>query len=154
MSMRILKGFMPALVFRCGAIIVVLATICYGQVKDVDQVACKKAKGIWIKATQGIPGDGTSHVKIVATGPDGYEVVGGHASGLRQNLDNEWTFSCLMNPAQPPTVANSEERRCTPPGNDMSVEQCSTNGSAVTCEYVNQKNAPSKLVELGACFKE
>ncbi len=67
--MRIMKGFMPALVFRCGALIVVLATICYGQVKDVDQVACKKAKGIWIKATQGIPGDGTSHVKIVAMGP-------------------------------------------------------------------------------------
>jgi hypothetical protein len=135
-----------------GLMLFGLSTIASAQLDDVDHAGCNKAKGTWVAGKQGIPGDGTSHVKITVNGPDGASVKGGHAKGLRQNLDNDWTFSCLMNPAQPPSVPNSEQRRCTPPGNDMSVEQCSINGSAATCEYVNAKGPPNKLVEVGVCF--
>ena len=151
---RMIERFGPNPVFWSGVIILMLAPATYGQVKELDQAACRKAKGVWIKAKPtGVPGDGTSHVKIVATGPEGSEVLGGHAQGLRQKLDDSWAFTCPMNPPQPPTVENSNDRRCTKDGSDMSVEDCSISNSAVTCEYVNAKDAPAKLIDLGACFK-
>ena len=122
------------------------------QIKEMDRAACEKAKDrVWVKATQVIPGDGT-RVKIVVTGPKGYDFVGGQAWGLRQGVDSRFTFTCPMNAAQP--SANHEMHKCTAPGSDILVEQCSKTKSTLTCEYTNPKDAGNKVIELGGCFDD
>jgi hypothetical protein len=140
-----------------ATIVLSIASIGSAQVKDLDVVACASGKGhwIWIIATANVPGDG-SRVLVTAKGPPGATFLGGHADAYPQNLDKTFTSrsACLMNPAQPPTVASSQQRRCAPPCDDISVEKCSASNDdpSVTCEYVNAKDAPNKKVVLGACF--
>jgi len=130
-----------------------LSLYCAAQVKDMERAACEKAKDrVWITATQVIPGDGTTHVEIVVTGPKGYDLVGGHAFGLRQGVDDHFTFTCPMSPAQGP--ANADKRKCTSPGNDLSAEQCTRTKATLTCEYVNSTKAGTKVIELGGCFDD
>jgi hypothetical protein len=113
-------------------------------VKQMEESTCRKARDrVWVKASEVVPGDGASRVKIVVTGPKRYTFVGGHALGLRQGVDQQWTFLCPMSAG-----------KCSLPGNDLSVEQCTVNGSVLTCEYINSKDSPNKLVELGGCFDD
>jgi hypothetical protein len=136
-----------------------VATTAFAQqaetsVTDCLADACKAKGGTWSCGYGGVNGDGTSVVAVVATGPPG-SVSCGHARTLRQNIDNDFKFNCKVDPPQPPTVANSSQRRCEGDASDMSVESCwSSSGStaSITCTYVNAKNAPSKLVELCGCF--
>jgi hypothetical protein len=144
------KHLVAAICF--GTLFFLLAFMGFAQVAETDEGACAQSHGVWTEGSAtGINGDGTTKVTASVTGPQGHTVLGAHAKGKREG-DGEYTFSCTMNPPQPPTVANSEQRRCTPPGNDMSVESCSVNGTTVGCQYVNSKNAPVKLVIVGACF--
>jgi hypothetical protein len=125
------------------------------QVKDMEESTCKKAKDrVWVRTTETIPGDGAVHVKIVVNGPRKYDFVGGHALGMRQGVDDHFTFSCPMNPAQPPTQENFDKRKCMAPGTDIAVEQCSAKGSVLTCEYVGSKDSSAKVIELGGCFDD
>lgn len=127
------------------------------NIPEMDAGGCQHNSGLWSSTQQGIPGDGNPH-NFAVNAPNGAaEFLGGTARGFRQTLDQSWSFTCTINPVQPPTVANSQQRRCTPPGDDMSVEKCTaTSGSTGTlfCEYVNSTNAPPKMVELGGCWKK
>ena len=126
------------------------------SIPEMNADGCQRNKGHWNSSKQGIPGDGNRHNFSVNSPNGAAEFLGGSARGYRMGLDTDWSFTCTINPAQPATVDNSQDRRCTPPGNDMSVEKCTaTSGSSGTlfCEYVNSTNAPSKMVELGACWK-
>ena len=144
-----------AAVITIASMLLILVLVGSAQVSQMDQATCKQKKGTWIKSNPvGVNGDGTSHVSVSVNGPDGLSVLGGQVSGYRDGIDDKFTFTCLMNPAQPPTVENSEQRRCTPPGNDMSVEKCEIIGSQVSCEYVNSKGAPVKRVVMGVCFAD
>lgn len=123
------------------------------QLAECTKTDCDNAKGIWACGTNGVPGDGTSHVAVTANGPPG-AVACGQARAFRMGADNGFSGSCKVNP-QPPTNANSKDRRCKSPNDDMSVEKCSsTTGStaSASCEYVNAQGAYPKFVELCACF--
>jgi hypothetical protein len=152
-SLSVLQRFALTFGSRYALMFILMGIVAYAQVNEMTPAACKEASGVWIKATRGVPGDGTSYVRITATGPAASEVLGGQTFAYRQLRGNENESTCLMNPPQPPTVANSSKRRCTEPCNDMSVESCKVLGSAVTCEYVNSKDAPAKFVTMGVCFK-
>ena len=152
-------------VHNCGisllATFLLVATTAFAQqaetsVTDCLADACRAKGGIWSCGYGGVPGDGTSVVPVVATGPPG-SVSCGHARTFRQNLDNDFKFDCKVVLPQPPTVANSSQRRCDGDASDMSIESCwsSSGGTAsMTCTYVNSKNAPSKFVELCGCFSK
>src|SRR5208282_323829 len=124
------------------------------SVTDCLADACKG--GVWSCGYNGVNGDGTSVVPVVATGPPG-SVSCGHARTFRQEIDNDFKFDCPMNPPQPPTVANSSQRRCAKDASDMSVKSCwsSSGGAAsIICTYVNAKGAPQKIVEVCGCFSK
>jgi len=136
-------------------LVVAMSSISVAQVKDMEETACRKAKDrVWVKAQQTLPADGVTHVKIVVNGPRKYDFVGGHALGMRQGLDDHFTFSCPMSPAQPPTENNYDKRKCGAPGSEIVVENCNARGSVLSCEYVNSKGASVKVIELGGCFDD
>lgn len=128
------------------------------NIPELDGAGCASRRGVWNSAQQGIPGDGNPH-NFAVTAPNGTsQFLGGQARGWLENKDNGCcTFTCTLNPPQPASIQNSEQRRCTAPkGNDMSIESCTaTTGSTgqLLCEYVNSTNAPSKMIELGGCWK-
>jgi|SRR5581483_1758055 len=154
-----MKKHLLPLVFAC--VIVVLqgnaVSQTPGQVKQIDKAACKKQGGTQVCTTRGINGDGNI-VDVSVSAPNGKsEFLGGSARSMRQGRDNAFVHTCMMNPAQPPTVANTQQRRCTGDSSDMSVERCdATSGgnATLTCAYVNSTNAPQKLVELCGCWKK
>lgn len=127
------------------------------NIPESDAGGCGAKHGVWATSQlQGIPGDGNRHNFSVSAPNGTSQFLGGAVRGFRADLDNGYSFTCTINPAQPASVANSEQRRCSPPGNDMSVEKCTaTNGSTgqLFCEYVNATNAPTKRIELGGCWK-
>jgi hypothetical protein len=127
------------------------------NILEMDAGQCQSNNGKWVPSTQGIPGDGNPHNFSVNAPNGAAQFLGGAARGFVQGHGNGFEFTCTINPVQPPTVQNSESRRCQPsPGNDMSVEKCiATSGSSgsLLCEYVNATNAPSKMIELGGCWK-
>ena len=127
------------------------------NIPEIDASGCAAQHGLWSKSElQGIPGDGNRHNYSVSGANGTSQFLGGSVRGFRADLDNGFSFTCTINPAQPASVENSEQRRCTAPGNDMSVEKCTaTSGSSgsLFCEYVNATNAPSKRIELGGCWK-
>lgn len=127
-----------------------------GQVQEIDKASCESQGGKQVCTTRGVNGDGNIVDVTVNAPSDKSQFLGGSARALRQLKDNGFVSTCMMNPAQPPSVPNSEQRRCTGNSSDMSVERCdATSGSnpSLTCAYVNSTNAPAKLVELCGCWK-
>jgi hypothetical protein len=126
------------------------------QIVEVDKAACEAEKGTQNCAHRGIKGDGNIHDVSVNAPAGKSRFLGGSARTLRQNLDNDFKWMCIMNPPQPPTVENSAQRQCTDQAQDMSVERCTMtrgNSPSLSCEYVNSTGAKPKVVELCGCWK-
>jgi hypothetical protein len=83
------------------------------QIVEVDKAACEAEKGTQNCAHRGIKGDGNIHDVSVNAPAGKSRFLGGSARTLRQNLDNDFKWMCIMNPPQPPTVENSAQRQCT-----------------------------------------
>jgi Carboxypeptidase regulatory-like domain len=115
--------------------------------------ACAAAKGSWQPNTGAVPGNGIPTEVSVAFPPGASRVLGSFARTSRMGLDNGFVAACPVDPAQPPSAANSAQRRCAAPAQDMSVEQCLAAGSSLTCWYVNSVGANTKTVQLFGCFK-
>lgn len=81
------------------------------NIPEITAQGCQKSSGKWNSSTQGIPGDGNPHNFSVHAPNGSADFLGGSARGFRQKLDNDYRFTCTINPVQPPTVDNSEQRR-------------------------------------------
>jgi len=126
------------------------------QVKELDKAACESQGGTQQCNTNGINGDGNIH-DVTAPSPQGKpQLLGAYARTMRQGLDNDYRWRCMVDPPQPPTGENTWDRRCDDQARDMSVEKCTaTSGSHPTlvCDYVNSTGARAKTVELCGCWK-
>ena len=130
------------------------------NIPEMDTAGCASKHGVWSKSElQGIPGDGNRHNYSVSAPNGASAFLGGNIRGFRALLDAGFSFTCTINPAQPATVQNSEERRCTSPGNDMSVEKCtatsSSSGSLFICECglgTEQEDRTGRVLER-ECWK-
>jgi hypothetical protein len=126
------------------------------QIVEVDKAACEAEKGTQNCVRRDIDGDGNVH-DVLVNAPEGKShFVGGSAQTLRPTLDSNFRWTCIMNPPQPPTVENAAQRRCTDQAQDMSVERCTTtsgNSPSLSCEYLNSKDAKTKVVQLCGCWK-
>jgi hypothetical protein len=145
-----------AMLFACLALAFQGSGVAQTQIVEMDKAACTAEKGTQNCVRLGIKGDGSVYGISVFAPIGKSHFLGGSARTLRQTLDSEFRWTCIMNPPQPPTVENSAQRRCTDQAQDMSVERCTaTSGSSpsLSCEYVNSTGAKPKLVELCGCWK-
>src|SRR5262249_24069846 len=144
------------MLFACLAFAFQVSGAAQTQIVEVDEAACAAENGTQNCVRRDIKGDGNAYGISVFAPVGKSHFLGGSARTLRQTLDSEFKWTCIMNPPQPPTVENSAQRRCTDQAQDMSVERCAaTSGSSpsLSCEYVNSTGAEPKLVELCGCWK-
>jgi hypothetical protein len=134
-----------------------LQKISIAQLAEVKADECKAQGGTLSVAHQGIPGDGNVHDMSTSAPQGKTRFIGSYIRTMRQNLDNDYKWRCMLNPPQPPSVDNSLQRRCDDQAQDMSVERCTvTSGSSpvFVCEYANATGANAKLMEMTACWKD
>jgi len=152
----VLRDKYLAMLFACLAFAFQVSGAAQTQIVEMDRAACEADKGTQNCAHRSIKGDGNIHDVSVNPPAGKSRFLGGSARTLRQNLDNDFKWMCIMNPPQPPTVENSAQRQCTDEAQDMSVERCTMtrgNSPSLTCEYVNSTGAKPKVVELCGCWK-
>ena len=128
----------------------------YGGLIACNQARCGELEGEWrCGSSVGFPG---GHLgQVTADSPSGQPtVLCAELKAQRVDLDQDYVSTCPTDPPQPASAANSLDRRCTPPCNDMSVELCRAGGgsnASIICELKNADRAPAKRVLLCGCWR-
>lgn len=126
------------------------------NIREINAGACRGQGATPVSNNGDVLGDGQLHV-VAVHAPGGMRTfVGGNATTLRQQRDTDFVWRCMVNPPQPATDQNSQQRRCDGQAQDMSVEICTTTGGkspTLSCTYVNAVGARTQTVQIMGCWR-